>query len=306
MLKVANLSKRFGDHLAVDRLSFAVPQAQIMGILGPNGAGKSTTIQMLLGLLLPSAGSISYFGLDLGCNRTKILEQINFCSPHSSLPWGLTVHENLSFISHLYRIKRRHQKIEALITRLQLTKLLHIRTVDLSSGELNRLNLAKALLNSPKVLLLDEPSANLDPSMAGYIRNFLMEQRNDFKTTMIITSHNMSEVELLCDRILFIDKGALLVDDTPKRLIEGLGVCRVNFQVADARSFTRFLFDKQLVHSCSGGVVTVSVNDTDIPRLLATIAETKLSYHHITIEKPSLADYFLRTTRTNGARVGST
>ena len=173
ILAVSNLTKKFKEFIAVDNVSFDLKQGEILGLLGPNGAGKTTTIQMLLGILTPTSGSVSYFGKDLKKHREEILEKVNFSSTYTTLPWLLTVKECLHFLSYLYQISDRKKRISEIIEIFKLEELLNEKIQTLSSGQLTRVNLAKALINSPRVLLLDEPTASLDPDTAAYIRDFL-------------------------------------------------------------------------------------------------------------------------------------
>src|SRR3990167_753069 len=221
-LEVKNLTKKFGKFVAVDNISFSLKEGEILGLLGPNGAGKTTTIQMLLGVLTYTKGTILYFGKALNENREEILEKINFSSTYTNLPWNLTVKENLTFISYLYDIDDRKKKLEELAIIFRLDKLLNQRLSELSAGQLTRVNLAKAFINDPKVLLLDEPTASLDPEVAQFIRDFILKKQEKQKISIIFTSHNMSEVEEICDRILFINNGKIVADDTPENLMKSM------------------------------------------------------------------------------------
>jgi len=188
ILQVANLTKQFDLYKAVDNITFSLKEGEILGMLGPNGAGKTTTIQMLLGVLTPTFGSISYFEKSLFNHKEEILEQVNFSSTYTKLPENLTVLENLTFISYLYDIKHRKDRIIKLADQFNLNNLMHMQCSDLSAGQMTRLTLAKAFINYPKVLLLDEPTASLDPDVADFIRKFLMEERKKFQVSIIITS----------------------------------------------------------------------------------------------------------------------
>src|SRR3989344_3033352 len=204
VLEVKNLTKKFGNFTAVDNISFSLKEGEILGLLGPNGAGKTTTIQMLLGVLTPTSGDIKYFDKKLTENREEILEQVNFSSSYTNFPWSLTVKEVLTFISYLYSINERKKRLDKIVEMFKLDSLLRKQIHELSSGQLTKVNLAKAFINFPKVLLLDEPTASLDPDVAKYIRDFLLNQQKEFKVSIILTSHNMAEVEEVSDRVKFI------------------------------------------------------------------------------------------------------
>src|SRR5581483_8234151 len=177
ILKVNKLTKKFGNFLAVNNIDLTLKEGEILGFLGPNGAGKTTTIQMLLGVLTPSSGEILYFGKNLAKYREEILDQLNFSSTYTNLPWRLTVYENLKFISYLYSVSNRSKKLNEIIEIFKLEDLKNKFMAQLSAGQKTRVNLAKAFLNNPKILLLDEPTASLDPDIAKYILNFIQEKR---------------------------------------------------------------------------------------------------------------------------------
>jgi len=298
ILQVKNLTKKFGSFVAVDNISFSLKEGEILGFLGPNGAGKTTTIQMLLGVLMPTSGEISYFGKDFRLNREKILENVNFSSTYTNLPWELTVKENLFYLSYLYRIKNRRQRIEKIVKIFRLEKLLDQQLQQLSSGQLTRLNLAKALINFPKILLLDEPTASLDPEAASYIRHFLLKQRQQFKVSIILTSHNMAEVEEVCDRVIFINHGKIIDDDTPTNLARKIETCHVELNVADGLKRTiEICQEKKINYKLEGRYIIVDLKEKEIPQFLQTLMEKGVSYDQIAIDKPTLEDYFLLTAK---------
>lgn len=215
VIRVAQVTKRFGAVAVVHDLSFTVPAGQIVGFLGPNGAGKMTTIAMLLGLLLPTAGEIEVLGLPMPAERRRVLARVNFTSPYVALPGNLTVDENLRVFAHLYNVRRSRGRIDALLERFGLAPLRRRTTGRLSSGEGTRLGLVKALLKDPEVLLMDEPTASLDPDSAERVRESLRQIRRERCMTIFYTSHNMQEVERLSDRILFLHEGRLIADGPP-------------------------------------------------------------------------------------------
>ncbi len=226
-IRVEGLTKRFGRKWAVRELSFSVGAGEIVGLLGPNGAGKTTTIQMLLGIITPTAGRIEILGLDLSRDRTRVLEQVNFSSAYVSLPPRLTVRQNLEIYARLYGVKDFHRRIAELLAYFEVTHLRDRPAGTLSSGETARVNLCKALLNRPRVLFLDEPTASLDPDAADRTRTHFKEIRAESGVTMLYTSHNMAEIEDLCDRVIFIHEGRVLAEGSPlavTRQILGSGV----------------------------------------------------------------------------------
>ncbi|MEB3222486.1 MAG: ABC transporter ATP-binding protein [Candidatus Sericytochromatia bacterium] len=224
VLAVRGLTKRFGAFTAVDGIDFDVRRGEIVGLLGPNGAGKTTTMQMLLGLLTPSAGHITCFGLDLDAAREAVLSRLNFSSTYVNLPYSLTPRENLMVFAGLYGVRGARARVADVIAELGLSAFADKPTKALSSGQLTRLHLAKALLNRPELLLLDEPTASLDPDTADRIRTHLRGLRERDGLTILVTSHNMPEMEALCDRILFLQAGRIAFAGTPTELIASRGV----------------------------------------------------------------------------------
>ncbi|MEK6910195.1 MAG: ABC transporter ATP-binding protein [Nanoarchaeota archaeon] len=227
-IEVKNLVKTFGKVHAVNNISFSIQEGKITGFLGPNGAGKTTTIQMLLDLVTPTSGSIKIFGKEMHENREEILGKINFCSPYVSLPGNLKVWENLYTFARLYGVKNVKKKVEELATFFGIKKMMNKMTSSLSTGQLTRLNLAKALLNDPKLLLLDEPTSSLDPDIADRTRKLLKRIQKERKVTILYTSHNMDEVEELCDRVIFLQKGKIVDDDSPHKLKKKYGFNDLN------------------------------------------------------------------------------
>jgi ABC-2 type transport system ATP-binding protein len=223
ILEARGLTKRFGDFTAVDGIDFHIGRGETLGLLGPNGAGKSTTIQMLLALITPTSGTITMFGQDLARHREAILQRVNFSSTYVQLPFTLSVRENLTVFARLYRVKDVKGRVEELLETFNLQDLARRQTKSLSSGQLTRLHLAKALLNHPELLFLDEPTASLDPDTADQVRGRLKEARRDAGMAMLYTSHNMREMEEMCDRIIFLYKGRILMTGTPKELVDTQG-----------------------------------------------------------------------------------
>ena len=207
VLEVKNLTKKFGKFTAVDNISFEIKDGEILGLLGQNGAGKTTTIQMLLGLMEATSGEISYFGKNLINHREEILQQVNFSSTYISLPWFFTIDENLDIFARLYQIPDKKKRIDKLLQEFEVEHLRKKQYFMLSAGERARVLLTKAFLNYPKVILLDEPTSSLDPDIAVKIRKFLIKERDEYNVSILLTSHNMAEVEEMCDRVIVIKSG---------------------------------------------------------------------------------------------------
>ncbi|HEY7532989.1 MAG TPA: ABC transporter ATP-binding protein [Nitrospiraceae bacterium] len=223
VLQIQHVTKQFGQFTAVDGISFEIRPGEILGLLGPNGAGKTTTIQMLLGLVTPTAGSIRVFGLDLATHREKILQQVNFASTYISMPYSLTVEENLWVIARLYGLSQVQHRIDDIIKKLEMEEFRYKVTRKLSSGQMARLTLAKAFLTQPRILFLDEPTASLDPDIAHKIRNLLKEEQRASGLSILYTSHNMREMEEMSDRIIFLQRGKIVAEGTAAEIVARFG-----------------------------------------------------------------------------------
>lgn len=215
ILQADHLVKVFGNFTALDGLSFTVAPGESLGLLGVNGAGKTTAMNLLLGLTTPTSGTIRVFGLDLWKHRIEILRQINFSSAYTALPSNLLVWQNLIVFAKLYGVPHPKQRVEALLELLDITHLRKSVTGKLSAGESTRVNLAKALLNEPRLLLLDEPTASLDPDIADRVRKLLRKLQQENGLSILYTSHNMRDIEEVCDRLIFLHAGKVLAEGTP-------------------------------------------------------------------------------------------
>lgn len=222
-ISVHNLGKSYGDTRAVDGIDFEVPPGRTLGLLGGNGAGKTTTIAMLLGLLVPSQGSIRILGHDMATDRFAALARMNFSSPYVSLPHRLSVRENLIVYGHLYNVTKVARRIDELAAELDLEALLDRPAGDLSAGQKTRVALAKSLINRPDVLLLDEPTASLDPDTGDLVRSWLERYQAASGCTILLASHNMAEVERLCSDVLMLKRGRVVDRGTPAELLARYG-----------------------------------------------------------------------------------
>ena len=224
-IEIKNLSKEYNNILAVKNINFTINKGSIVGLLGPNGCGKTTTIGMMLGLIKPTSGTVFINGQNIENenNRTKILEKVNFISPYVELPKKLTVEENLKVYGKLYGVNNLQDKISDLMKQLNLFELKKRKTGELSSGQKNRVSLAKALINDPEILLLDEPTASLDPDVGDYIRTYLEGYASKKGATILLASHNMNEVERLCNEVMMMKNGKIIDKGTCNSLINKHG-----------------------------------------------------------------------------------
>ena len=222
-IEVINLSKSYKLKKAVKNISFKINENEIVGLLGPNGCGKTTTIAMILGLLKPSSGQVLINGMDIENHRISLLHKMNFISPYIELPKKLTVKQNLIVYGKLYSVQNLNERIDTLSSKLRLNEILNSITGELSSGQKNRVSLAKALINDPTVLLLDEPTASLDPETGDFIRTFLEIYKKEKKISVLLASHNMNEVKRLCNSVLMMKNGSIIDNGTPEQLIKKHG-----------------------------------------------------------------------------------
>ena len=222
-LEIIELSKSYNSKEAVKNISFKVNESEIIGILGPNGCGKTTTIGMILGLLKPSSGKVLVNGIEVELKRVDLLDNLNFISPYIELPKKLTVKQNLEVYGRLYDIKNLKSKIEYISEQLRLNKIINKITGELSSGQKNRVSLAKSIINDPKILLLDEPTASLDPETGDFVRSFLEDYQRKRGASILLASHNMAEVERLCSSVLMMNNGIIIDKDSPEKLIKRHG-----------------------------------------------------------------------------------
>ena len=286
----------------MDRVSFSLQKGRIVGLLGPNGAGKTTTIQMLVGITLPDGGAIRYFGQDLHRHREACLQRINFCSSYNMLQNRITVWENLVVYARLYRIARAEEKIRELGAYFGVTELMRQRFLTLSAGQKTRVNLVKALLNDPEVVLMDEPTASLDPDIADRTLSLIESLRESRNLSIVYTSHQMDEVTRICDEVIFLDHGRIVAQDTPVGLTRRIANARVRVKFEGQHDdVARALRDRFAEVSLPArNVVIVTTEEHLIPQAIFDIGNAGVEIVDIDIRKPTLEDVFLQIARGNG------
>lgn len=297
ILVVKDLKKQFGKKnpfIAVNDVSFTLNKGEILGLLGPNGSGKTTTIQMLLGTLTPTSGSISYFGKEFAKNRSEILEKVSFASTYTSLPFVLTVEENLKSIGYLYGIKDPLERAYPLLERFGMLEKRGVKVSSLSAGQITRLVLIKAFFIEPEIVLLDEPTASLDPDIAHDVCKFILEERDRRGVSLIFTSHKMEEVAEVCDRVLVLKKGKILADDLPKNLAKSVSAHRLRLTITQGMKEAEGIAEKGgITFQVDQHSITCSLDEKEIPSFLYCLMEAKISYADIQIQEPTLEEYFL-------------
>lgn len=309
-LQVKNLTKHFVDKKwwkpgskpvvtkAVDSISFEINEGEIVGLLGPNGAGKTTTTQMLLSTLKPTAGEIFYFGKDFFKNRSEVLKEINFSSAYIRLPWEMTVLENLDVYARLYEVKERKKRVEKLLKEFEVLNLKNKKIRQLSSGQITRVLLAKAFINWPKLIILDEPTASLDPDIAVKVRSFLIKQQKEYKVAMLFTSHNMYEVSQICNRIIFLQKGKIIAQDTPQGLVKKLKKTKIGLKILKNKEFIeKYLKNKRIGFYWQKNKIVFEAEEELISKLLYQLSDNGVRYENIEILRPTLEDFFLKVSQ---------
>ncbi len=299
ILQVENLMKNYGSFCAVDGISFSVPRGKAVGLLGPNGAGKTTTIQMLLGVTLKNGGTIKYFGKDFDRHRQYCLQRINFTSAFNTLLGRISVWQNLIVFAGLYQVKNPKKKIMELAKYLEITDLLYELYQNLSAGQKTRVNFVKSLLNDPELLLMDEPTASLDPDIADKILFLIEDLKKSRNLAILYTSHDMEEVTQICDEVIFLDRGKIVAQDTPLNLARSISGAQLCLTLADGKE----IVDEHL-KACNysytfinNDVVIIDVEADLIPKLLMGISKTDVEIRDIEIRKPTLEDVFLQIAR---------
>jgi len=299
ILQVENLIKNYGSFCAVNDISFSVPRGKVVGLLGPNGAGKTTTIQMLLGVTLKNGGMIRYFGKDFDRHRQYCLQRISFASAFNTLLGRISVWQNLVVFAGLYQVKNPKKKIMELTEYLEITDLLFELYQNLSAGQKTRVNLVKSLLNDPELLLMDEPTASLDPDIADKTLSLIEDLKKSRNLAILYTSHDMNEVARICDEVIFLDRGKIVAQDTPLNLTRSISGAQLCLTFADGKDAV-----DEYLKTCEygykfidNGVVVIDVEVDLIPKLLVGISKTDIEIKDIEIKKPTLEDVFLQIAR---------
>lgn len=297
-MEVSDLTKKFGNFTAVDGISFSVKKGEIVGLLGPNGAGKTTTLSMILGNIIPTSGEIVAFGKNFKSHREEILQKMNYSSAYVRAPWRLKVWEHIYVFALLYQVNNPRKKVETLLETFALSKHKDTFTGDLSAGNIARLNLCKAFINDPGIILLDEPTSSLDPEIADRVRKFILKSSKEFGTTVVITSHNMAEIEELCDRVIFVNHGKIVAEDTPKGLAKKITKSQLRMRFDDdIKKVNTFLEKRKCIFDQDDKYFTIKIEEIEIADLLLSLSKSGLTYTEISVDKPNLEDYFIKEAR---------
>lgn len=299
VLEVKNLTKKFGNFTAVDNISFSLQKGEVLGLLGPNGAGKTTTIQMLLGILTKTYGTISYFGNDFHKNKQYCLQRINFTSSYNSLQGRISVWENLIVFAYLYGIKDPKDKIMELAEYFEIENLFDKKFWDLSAGQKTRVNVLKSLLNDPELILMDEPTASLDPDIADKTLSFIEELKEQKQLSILYTSHNMDEVTRVCDDVIFLDHGKIIAQDTPLGLTKQVNKSTLIIIFdGNKKSVEKFLNKNFKNFSFKDkNTVIIALEEKMIPEAIFGLKKEGVWITDIEIKKPTLEDFFIQIVR---------
>lgn len=299
VLEVKNLTKRFRQFTAVDNVSLEIPRGKVIGLLGPNGAGKTTTIQILLGITTLTAGSINYFGKDFFKNKENSLQRINFASAFNTLQGHISVWENLLVFSYLYGLKNPKKKILELVEYFEIPDLLNQRFYNLSAGQKTRINIIKSLINDPELILMDEPTASLDPDIADKTLTLIENLKKDRSLSILYTSHNMEEVTRLCDEVIFLDHGKIVEKDTPLNLTKKITIAELILTFdAPKKDFEKLLKQNELKHSFeTNNIVHINIDEKNIPKIIFKASKAGIWITDIEVKKPTLEDVFLQIAR---------
>lgn len=295
-----SLFKSAQHYTAVDHISFYMKDHEILGFLGPNGAGKTTTIQMLLGTLIPTSGSIEYFGKELAQHRSEILTEVTYASGYDKLPSRLTVYENLDIYARLYDIpaNKRVDRITHFLKFFGMWEKRNTLTAGLSAGQMTRILLAKAFIPYPQLVLLDEPTASLDPEIAYDVRQFILEQNKQYGTAVLFTSHNMEEVSELCSRVLVLKNGSIIADSSPLELASSVATAHVNLMITKGLDqLLAYAKEHAIKHKREENSIKLQIAEQHIATTLNDLATIGVLYSQISIDKPSLEDYFISVAK---------
>lgn len=299
ILEVENLVKNYGSFKAVDGITFNVPKGKVIGLLGPNGAGKTTTIHVLLGITLLNGGFIKYFGKDFVKNRQLCLQRINFASAFNTLQGRISVFENLLVFAYLYELKNPKKKILDLAEYFEITDLLSNLYFNLSAGQKTRVNIIKSLLNDPELILMDEPTASLDPDIADKTLSFIEQLRESKELSILFTSHDMNEVTRICDEVIFLDHGKIVAQDTPLGLTKRIPTAKLKIVFdGEKGEIEKYLKEnEQQFEFLKNNVVLVNTKEKLIPKTIFGLSNIGVWITDIEVKKPTLEDVFLQIAR---------
>jgi ABC-2 type transport system ATP-binding protein len=299
IIEVDHLVKHFGSFRAVNGISFSVPRGKVVGFLGPNGAGKTTTIHMLLGITTPTSGNMLFFGKDFTKYKQQILRRINFTSAFNELQGRITVWENLIVFAYLYGVVNPKKKVVDYLNYFEIPELLHTRYMDLSSGQKTRVNLIKSLINDPEIILMDEPTASLDPDITDKVLSLIEKLKKDRNLTILYTSHNMDEITRICDDVIFLDKGNIVAHDTPLGLTKRITSATLKLIIEDKKNILQNYLEKrhQPYFLEENNTYTFKMDEKNIPALIFDISKTGVWITDIEVVKPTLEDVFLQIAR---------
>lgn len=300
ILKVEHLVKDYGSFRAVNDISFEIPAGRVVGLLGPNGAGKTTSIQILLGLTIPTSGSICYFGKDFAIHKQYCLNKINFASAFNTLQGRLTVTENLLVFASLYEVSNPRKKIQELLKYFEISDLKDQEYYTLSTGQKTRVNFVKALLNDPKLILMDEPTASLDPDIADKTLTLIEKLKKERNLSLLYTSHNMDEVTRICDEVIFIQQGKIVAHDTPLSLTKLTPHASLKLTFNEGKDIIReYLVSQGQTHSFTNDhVVVINTEEKLIPKIIFGLSQQGIWMTDIEVKKPNLEDVFLHIARS--------
>ncbi|MBS1988326.1 ABC transporter ATP-binding protein [Candidatus Dependentiae bacterium] len=307
VLVVQNLTKIFPGKskvqkpfTAVDNISFSIGEGEILGLLGPNGAGKTTTIHMLLGTLTATAGSVTVFGKNFLTHHSEVLQEVGFASTYINFPANLSVQENLTIHGMLYGLTGAvlRQRIARYLEKFHATGFARREVGTLSAGQKTRVMLVKAFMTEPKLLLLDEPTASLDPDVACEVREFILHEQQSRKLSILFTSHNMDEVATVCQRVLVLQNGKIIANDAPAVLAASISRARVQLVIVDGlKRLIAYAQRENLAYTVKERWIEVEVNEQSVAQFIMQVAQCGVQFSHIAIEKPTLEDYFLQIAR---------
>jgi ABC-2 type transport system ATP-binding protein len=299
LLRVSKLMKNFGSLQALKGVSFAIPKGTVMGLLGPNGAGKTTCIDILLGSTIPDGGTVEYFGRDFFADKPAALKRINFASAYHNLQGRITVRQNLLVFARLYEVDGARRRIDQLIEYFEIQDIADRRFWDLSAGQKTRVNLIKSLLNDPELVLMDEPTASLDPDIADKTLSLIEDLRRDRELSILFTSHRMDEVSRICDDVVFLDRGEVVAQGAPAALTRQIRGVELQLSFA-GRSAEVARYLQEAGHGYSlphDSQVVLTADEGVIPKIIYDISRLGVSITDIDVKKPDLEDVFLQIAR---------